>query len=113
MMTGATVASRVMCRVAGVDLAGVTPVWWLVWVVQGGVGWVAGAATGDLAAARGITVGAPVLPHISRVQLRGLAGTVASLATLLATEARVERKKSRVRLVDISRWVREVFSREL
>ena len=100
--------------VARVDLAGVAPVWWLVLVIQGegGVTRVAGAATGELAAAGRITVGAPVRPHISRVQLGGLAGAVLTVTTV-ATAVRIKRKKSRVRLVDISRRVRVVASREL
>ena len=102
-LTGASVASRVVTRV---DLAGVAPVWWLVLVVQAGLAGV--AATGELAAAGRIPVGAPLGPHISRILLGGLGCTVATVAA-----ARIKRKKSRVRLVDITGGVRVVSSREL
>ena len=106
-----TVASRVVAGVvvAGVELAGVAPV---LLVVQGGVGAVARPYSGQLAAAGRITVGAPVRPHISRVQLGGLVCTELSLARL-ATEARVEGEKSRVRLVDITGRLRVVAAGKL
>ena len=103
-LTGASVASRVVSRVwPRVDLAGVAPVWRLVLVVEAGLAGVAAAR--ELAAAGGITVGAPVGPQVSRVLLRGLGCAVATVAA-----ARIKRKKSRVRLVDITRLVRVVSS---